>query len=105
MSTTTETVRPARADRTPRYGVMAAPLGTTIQVGRLNSAGDRFVHNDPDCTQMVIGAVIDWTQRHYDGAVSIDLGGKHVEIVVTDAPEPEAPASAEVSVLEQGAAA
>lgn len=68
-----------------KIGIHLAPLLKEIQAGRLNKAGNLFIGEKQTVTDQCIGAVAEYVEANYDGAVEFTYPtvGLKVEVKVT----------------------
>lgn len=64
-----------------KFAVQAGSLSPTIHVGRANAAGDAFVEKE-QVTDMVLAAVAQYVQQHFDGGMEVDFPGLGIKMAV-----------------------
>lgn len=71
----------------PKIGIQYNPVSQDIRVARLNKAGDRFLGDMEDCTQMALDAVGRLATHKHGGGLEFELAdGRKMVIVVEDKP-------------------
>lgn len=67
-----------------KYAISYAPIGSRIQIGRLNKAGDMFLNDKEYHTNEAIYAVIQHVIHDFNGTMELEVGNKTFKITAED---------------------
>lgn len=89
------------SDKSPKkYGVASSAFSETISVGKLSKDGSSFIDKE-DLTAEVLNAVAMWVEKNHGSDAWVEVGGKRIDISVTDidAPQGHAPSETDRSAI------